>query len=279
MTRRKKSAVFLVLFCVLIGSLSVLDHKFLKGNKNFSICNIYSQLPFKKSWEVDAPLVEGVVDQPFFYLGRGHQTYAFVSQDNRYVIKFYHFPSHMRPFGWLNHPFGGKRRKKVVDYNFQKLEDSFRSYKIAFDKLRESCGLLYLHLNQTSNLKKRVHLVDHLGSSYHINLDQVSFLLQKKVSPFFPTLERLIQSGKGNTAIANFFELIEEHARKGISDKDPILEKNYGWDGEKPVHLDVGRFTEGLKDPHEEKVRVANSLKIWLERHHPELLTEYQSHL
>ena len=279
LSRRNKFLTLLGLFCIWIACLGLLDHKFLIGNKKFSICHIYSDLPYKKSWEVKAPLSEEIVQQPFFYLGRGHQTYAFVSQDNRYVMKFYRFPSHLRPFGWMNHLFGGKRRRKIVDYNLQKLEMSFQSYKIAFEKLKEASGLLYLHLNHTTDLKKQVHLVDHLGSSYQVNLDDVAFLIQKKESPFFETLETLIEQGKGKKAIANFFQLIDERCRQGISDQDPILEKNYGWDGERPLHLDVGRFATDLKDAKEERIRVTESLKMWLEKRHPELLPEYLAHL
>ncbi len=279
MIRNKQRVFLLSLFCAWLAALVILDHEFLKGNKKFSIRNIYSHLPFKEKWEVNGAISEGILDQPYFYLARGHQSYAFVSQDNRYVLKFYRFPSHLRSFGWMSHPFGGRKRRKIVDYNLQKLEISFQSYKLAFEQLQEACGLLYVHLNQTSNLKKRVHLVDHLGASYRVNLDQVPFLVQKKVSSFYPTLENLIRQGKGKMAVANFFQLIDESCKKGISDKDPALEKNYGWDGDRPVYLDVGRFSRDLKDPKEEKLRITAPLKTWLERHHPELLPDYQAHL
>ena len=35
------------------------------------------------------PKTQLALDQPFYYLGRGHQCYAFGSLDNRYVIKIH----------------------------------------------------------------------------------------------------------------------------------------------------------------------------------------------
>lgn len=133
LSRRNKFLTLLGLFCIWIACLGLLDHKFLIGNKKFSICHIYSDLPYKKSWEVKAPLSEEIVQQPFFYLGRGHQTYAFVSQDNRYVMKFYRFPSHLRPFGWMNHLFG-KTAPQDRRLQSSKIRDEFSELQNRFRK-------------------------------------------------------------------------------------------------------------------------------------------------
>lgn len=82
---------------------------------------------------------------------------------------------------------------------------SFQSYKIAFEKLKEASGLLYLHLNHTTDLKKQVHLVDHLGSSYQVNLDDVAFLIQKKREPLFRNIGNIDRTGKRKKSHCQFF--------------------------------------------------------------------------
>jgi len=66
-----------------------------KKTDGFSVARIHSTLPWNPAWET-APLpgeeqheLEQALSQKFHYLGCGGQCFAFSSEDERYVIKFF----------------------------------------------------------------------------------------------------------------------------------------------------------------------------------------------
>jgi hypothetical protein len=171
------------LFCFILMLIG-LDRHFFKQNQSFSIRNIYSILPYEANWNFEqnsllsAEELSSILDQPFTYLGKGHQSYIFESANGRYVLKFYRFPSHLRPFPWLNHPVGyhfDEKRIGIAQYNEKKLQDTLESYQLAFSHFHEESGLLMIHLAKTTNFTKHVILVDSLKQSYLVPLQETSF--------------------------------------------------------------------------------------------------------
>jgi hypothetical protein len=278
------SRLFPIALLLFILLLTKVDRLFLKRNHGFCLRTIISTLTYRPEWEPSTPLqhktLDPIWDQPFCYLAKGHQSFAFLSADGRYVLKFYRFPSHLRPLPWLNHPCAGKARKRVEAYNLNKLDATFASYKLAYDELREETGLLYLHLNKTETLQRCVTLVDRCGAAYRVSLDDMHFLLQKKAEPFFPLLQRTLEAGDEETfknLISSLFSLISSRLDKGISDGDAILEKNYGWLNQRAVHIDVGRFSKSASK--QELRTTTESLRAWMEEHCPHLLPIYSDAL
>lgn len=275
--------VFFIPLLVFVATLVSLDRYFLKLCDGFCVRNIYSTLPPVSSPDL-SPCPS--FHQPFYYLAKGHQSYVFLSQDNKYVIKFYRFPSHLRPFPWLNHPLShlgsrfGLKRKEIQKYNHQKLASSFASYALAYKELEKESALLYIHLHPTSHLKQTITLIDPLGACYLVPLDKMHFVVQQKVDLIFPTLERFLASGQHKQArelISSIVHLLATQWRKNITNNDPILEKNYGCIGTRAICLDVGRF---VKKPsslplHEEVHHLAHSLASWLKEKDPELFHFY----
>jgi hypothetical protein len=129
--------------------------------------------------------------------------------------------------------------------------------------------------------------VDRLGIHYQVQLDSTIFLIQKKAELIFPKLAQLLEKneiGKAKRMISQIMRLIANRAQKGITDKDAILEKNYGWLIDKAIHIDVGRFAEDKRlcsviNTKHEIVRITHSLKEWLEKNSPELLNFYEKEL
>lgn len=272
-----------------MATLFWLDRHFLKGSDSFCIGNIYGKVPFA----FEAPPLSlpqnwnEISSQSFHYLKRGHQSYVFLSDDGKTVLKFYRFPSELRPHPWISHPFSflSKRRQEIRKYNLNKLKESLRSFHLAHQELKKETGLVMAHLKPTETLRKKVRLHDRLNMSYLVDLDQAIFLLQRRADLVFPHLEKLLQNNEKEKIpkeVASIIHLIASRCKKGIADLDAAIEKNYGFlDGE-AIHIDVGRFVrdESVKAHVREEVEKATaSLKTWLASKDPSLLAAYDSAL
>ena len=126
--------------------------------KKFSLQNIQQEVPLVASENIDENLPSELLqmlDQPFIYLDQGHQSYVFQSQDQQYVLKFF--------------------KAKPGDSEWAKKKNirNFIGFRLAYEKDRENCGLVYIHLRPTEGLIKRVILEG-------IDLDKVVFAVQRK---------------------------------------------------------------------------------------------------
>lgn len=292
---QKRPFSFLLYFCLFVFALFKIDHYFFKKNESFCFRNMCANLPFQSEWTIDPARLPSesetacIFRQSFRYLNKGHQSYVFESEDHNYVIKFYRLPSHLRALPWLNRPFAyhfNSKRQKTKNYNLEKLDITFKSYKLAFEELKKESGLVYVHLNKTANLKRKLKIVDKLGIEYAVDLDTTPFAIQRKAQLIFPTLEHLIQQNDLETAkkiILNVIEMIISRSQKGIVDEDSILEKNYGLIGTHAIHIDFGRFAKKKKLQksrlfiQQETLKTTESLKNWLADHHEELFQFYQN--
>jgi hypothetical protein len=283
----KKFSLYILTFSLLILSISLLDRYFLKLNDGFCIRTILNILPPDQERESSLlPLTDlsSVFSQEFHYLARGHQSYAFISADEKYVIKFYRFPSHLRPFPWLNHPISSRfstRRQQIMEYNLEKLDLTFNSYKIAYEEMPEETGLLWIHLTSSSNWNQTITLIDRTGNRYTVPLDPLCFVVQKKAELIFPSLEETLSHHDLEGAkriIDGICELITARSQKGIKDTDAILEKNYGWDGNRALSIDVGRFISAQTEENlcHEVHAITYPLENWLQTREPELLEYYK---
>ena len=243
---------------VLVVTFVKVDRMFYKRSGCFSERTLYSTLPSRPEWDLpplqkeEEKLLEEIIQQPFTYLGKGTQCFAFASADGKYVIKFHKFRSHMRKFPWLTHPFSyhlTERRRKIKKYTIEKLDRNFQSYMNSYFDLKEETGLLFLHLNRTNTLKKRVTLRDQAGGIHQIRLDDASFMIQKRASLIYPTLEDAIETGDllhGKQLISQLIALIVESEKKGYRNEDPVLKRNYGYLSDRAIHIDVGDLVKHI---------------------------------
>ena len=115
----------------------------------------------------------------------------------------------------------------------------------------------------------------------------MEFILQKKAEPFFPSLEKWIQTGQLEPAkegIRALVSLLKERCMKQIYDKDPDLNSNFGFLLGHPIQIDVGRFRydkfySNQQVYREEIFRITDNLKQWLDSHSPELSLYLQNEL
>ncbi len=252
-----------------------------KQTDGFRIDKITSHLTYHSEWAVNLPETDKIqecLNQPFRYLGKGAQTFVFASEDGKYVIKFFRY-DHMGDETFIRYlPF--ERFQLRVAKLKQKLEQDFTSYKIAYDNLKEETGLVYIHLNKTPSLLQKIHLVDKLGISHFLDLDDLEFVVQKRASLLVPTLQEMIRNGQDEAAksvITQLISYLKTRCDKEIFDKDPDLFTNFGVIEGKVIQIDVGRFKYKTSDnKKEEIIRITDKLHHLLQEKSPLLDKELQ---
>ena len=227
----------------------------------FSMRRIYLNFETKERWRPNEPDFETkqILSQPFRYLSSGSQSFAFVSEDDKYVLKFFK----IRPGYW-------KRSKPKRAESFGQAFDSCLIYQ---SKLQQESGLIYCHLSP-SNLKfGQVTLIDAGKAMHKLEINQVPFVIQKRIET---TKTRLLNCEEREKAIDSLFDLLVKRYQMGLSDKDPNLAENFGFIGDKAVSLDVGGLVsdkENLTDYFlsHELPDAGAKLNRFLKKHHPEL--------
>jgi hypothetical protein len=184
--------------------------------RGFDISNIKSHFTHNPQWEISDLPPDEIYSQEYHYLKGGCQCFTFVSEDQKYVIKFF------------------KKKSRKHDLEF---EQAFNSHKIAFDKLKDECGLIYIHLNKTNHLKKSITFIDKNAKKHKIDMDSVPFIVQKKAELL---LSRMACTTKKEDTIAAFLNFIDHRSKKGFIDLDKDISKNYGFIGDQPIQIDVG---------------------------------------
>ncbi|HSX13684.1 MAG TPA: hypothetical protein VLE96_04600 [Chlamydiales bacterium] len=261
------------------------EHFCHKRTAGFALNRICSDISPREEWktplQVDATEIRSILNQPFTFFGKGAQCYAFLSQDQNYVLKFFRF-DHLRPPMWLTHfplpLFLHAYRDEKIALNRTKTERTFESYKIAYHDLKEETGLVFVHLNWSDDLKLHTTIFDKLGIPHCLDMDSMHFILQRRAQLLYPVIsqwmenKQLEQAKKG---MNDLLALLVSRYKKGIGDKDPDLCTNFGFLDNRPVQIDVGRFSRQTDKRHEscleEIVRITDKFNSWLKDQHPEL--------
>lgn len=241
---------------------------------SFAVDAIKSIFPSDTSWA--SPHIGefgGVFDQKFTYLGDGGQCYAFVSDDRQYVLKFF-----------KQHKF--RKKNTPASEGIKRREDAFTSYKVAYDKLREETGLLFLHLVPGDGFQKQVTLVDHLHNAHPVDLGSLEFMLQKRVDLVIDVLSAKMQEGEEEEAkkiLDDLFIFFHRRVDKGVLDFDPQIAINLGILDGRIVQIDLGRFSLATKPQMFKTEHVLFKKKNaefgkWLRKNHPSLYPHYKQH-
>ena len=284
---KKISRYLLIIFCLCL-SVYGMTRLYFYLTDGFQIINISSDFPYQKEWEVhslkkdEQILVNQALSQPYFYLGKGCQAYAFLSEDGQYVIKFFKYQRYrLQP--WLTYfpplPAIVKYKQEKLSKKWHKLDGFVKSWKIAFDNLKEETGLLFVHLNKTMHLDQPLVIFDKIGMQHTVSLDQMEFCLQRRAKMLCVVLMEYQQKGelpKAKLLIDRLLQLILSEYERGFADNDHALMQNTGVVDGQPIHIDVGQFVyhETVKDPSfydQELFTKTYKFKIWLGEHYPEI--------
>lgn len=256
----------------------------------FSLSKIKNTFQLEQEWRIDPPsgreqkALKAVCEQPFHYLGKGSQAYAFLSEDKRYVLKLFKC-YHLTPANWLAKlPLPESLsawRDATRQKRLKKIDDTLKSYKIAATALRSECGLISMEILPTPQFHQEVMLLDKMGRQHTIDLGDFGFVLQRRADLVYPSLSNWIASdqlAKAKKALRSLVGLIVHRSKKGIQDSDPDLHKNAGLIGTDAIFIDIGSFhaNSEAKDPDiyvRDLLKITNNLRIWLQKQSPELAT------
>ena len=255
-----------ILWCALASALFLWGWHYAYHSKvlGFSVDRITSDFSYNPAWDVslndsEKERLDGILSQPFHYLGAGSQSYAFASQDGKSVIKFFrmkHKVLHLKDF-WV-----GNRSQERKENLF----NIFDAHKMAFEEMKEDAGLIYLHLNKTGHLNKKIKVTDRLHRSYVVDLDQVEFVVQERAELIFDRLKSYLDAGDRdqlNLALTEVMHLIKRRTEKGIADHDKAVKHNFGFIGDRVIQLDIGRIYHA--DKPKEYDRILGRIDKWLD--------------
>jgi len=276
---------FFSLFILLLYGLGRLYFHLTAG---FTIGNISSDFAYQPDWQTRALTnsenneLKMALEQPYEYLSKGCQSYVFLSQDGKYVIKFFKY-QRFRLQPWLVYfpplPAFDRYREEKKEKKWQILNFFIKSWKVAFDNLKAETGLIYVHLNKTDHLNKKLIIQDKLGIKHRLNLDQMEFCIQQRAEMLCDVLMEYKIKADDSSArllIDNLIALIVSEYERGLADNDHALMQNTGVVQGRPIHIDVGQFimNEEIKNPikyHQELFTKTYKFKKWLAQNYEEM--------
>lgn len=227
-----------------------------------------------------------LLSQPFTYLARGKQSFVFLSQDGKTVLKLLnnHYQKNIKALQML--PKFTWQREKLA-YFQRKMQMTCQSYQLAFADLREETGLLFLHLEKTNHLKQNATIIDKLGIAHVIDLDRIGFILQKRATLAYPQFEEWIEKGDilaAKRGILSLLTLLHTRLEKGLSDRDPLIRTNIGFIDGKAHFLDLGPFSKNVQPKPPELAqteirKITHSLRDWLAQREPGLALFFEEEI
>lgn len=247
--------------------------------QGFRLGNIFSDHLPSVAFEFAPPLhlarVEALLEQPYFFLTSGGESYVFLSQDRKTVLKFFK-NHHMRERSWLD-----RFSLYFRDLRRGKRERLFTSCKIAYEQFPSQTGLLYLQLNPTHRWKSKLTIYDPIGIVHTLDPNTLPFALQKEAALAYPTLTTLMETQEVEAAkvrLSSLVDLIASRCEAGITNHD-CRKRNFGFVGAQAIELDLGAFSIDPTLKSESEKRRAFLWEIekvseWVKKHHPEL-SEY----
>lgn len=261
-----------------------------RPSKLFNPSMIVSSFPFNPKWDVKISESHDrffyiLSQQPLYWLGKGMQVYAFETEDNKYVVKFF-ILSHVKSSekSWIRDLISKEPAEKR-NFRTKERDELFNSSKFCFEELAAETGLVYVHLNRTVDKIKGVKLIDKFGQSHRIRGDDACFVVQKKVVHIVPTFVKLMQAGAFDEAcrrVDNIFDLLLNMAKKGYVDGDDALirNNNIGFSEDRAIYIDTGHLVKTpnidlvARMKYEFDVRL-EPLQKWIDVMYPQLAQYY----
>jgi hypothetical protein len=157
-------------------------------------------------------------------------------------------------------------------------ERIFETYKAAYEHLREETGLLYIHLNKTSEWSSFATLIDNRGKKIFVNLDSTEFMVQQRAQKIYERFDELVREENDRDlklCIRSFLQLIATRCEKGFADQDLSVRKNFGFVGNKAIQIDCVTLTpdSSMKYPLNFRnaiLQAAERLDEWAQISYPE---------
>lgn len=280
-----------LIFCAAIFLFLSCDHLAHPNTSKISTYNLHNPFAASDLWKTP-PIAEKekkellhILNQKFTYLTRGTQTYVFLSQDGKYVLKFFK-QKVIRPRTWLALiPVGFNPYYQEQQERTKIAHDTFLACITAYKELKKETGLLYAHINSETDLNCKVTLVSSKGKTHKIDLDHTCFYVQKRTDLIYPRLTELREKGEVEQAqavISSIFALIETLGKKGVVENDPVIHQNFGLLSDQAIQIDVGKLKINAENINSlsyktDVARITYDLKEWIIAHYPVLLPYFEA--
>lgn len=221
--------------------------------------------------------LEELLKQKYSYFSRGLQSFCFLSEDGKTVLKLFNNRYQTKIAFWKYVsclPFFHKTASDKITYLKSKLKMTFDSYQIASELFPQETALIYFQAHPSLQINAAITLVDNLGIKHTVDLNQCAFILQKKAVPFYSYLEQLIHDQdwvQCRQIIYKLFDLSLLRLKQGISNRDPLIRTNFGVIAGEPIYIDVGPFVRNDSSlnhtqAQKELASMFLGLKHWLEK-------------
>ena len=292
----KKQFFFFISFLALCVFFTFLGRYCRLASHGFAVVRIEHNLSRDPKYtpptlsKAEKEKLSAILAQKFYYLGCGGQSYAFVSQDQNYILKFFKFHHYRIPL-WLDKmPLLGNLKTKRDAYKAMyedRREKVLTSVVISSTDLKEQSGVIYHHLQKTKDLGLKLHFYDKIGIPYSLDADAFAFVIQKKGTPGGVYLKSLVENGeikKAHQKIDELFEYSIQIAKMGLFDRDLKFKSNLGFLNDHVFQLDLGSLSYNEKaKSYESYVPLINKavtkFKIWLSKECPDLISYFDEKL
>lgn len=279
-------AFFLFFFSLFIGIDRFVHHK----SNRFSLDKITTYHSYSPEWQIpplsaeEHKALDQILSQKFTYYSKGSQSYVFISEDKKTILKF--LKQHkLRPKSWLAYiPLSFNPYYQEHLFKKKKCDFTFNACKTAFLELKNEAGLIYVHINNTRDLNKKVTIYDKNGECHVVDIDKTSFYVQKRAQLIYSRISELVHQGdieKAKQIITSVFSLIDFLGKKGVVENDPILRKNFGLIDDVAVQIDIGKLRiDPIRQQNlaykQEVGSITHSFKVWLEKNYPQLSDHFE---
>lgn len=241
--------------------------------EGFTSDKIFAPFPIEEKGVVSEEILN-ILSQPFRYLSKGRQCFVFVSDDGKYVLKFFNKNYFQLPW-YACYSYEKERAKRDKRRHFFE-----KSYEIAYHEFGEE--IVCLHLAPTENiLKKNIEGPAH--QSFSVDLNTVPFIIQRRGQPIYDGFMSVYEK-EGSRGLCReidaYLEQIRLRIEKQIGDADVDIEHNWGYVDGKIFHLDPGRLYRdptliSSKRQKEEWHIATHRLFRWLKKMHYDEALEY----
>lgn len=268
--------IFSIFFIALLLFFACISHR--RTNHGFELYKIQCpEFLFLDHYHIPEGL-KHIFDQKFYYLGKGTQSYAFESEDKKYVIKFFRFDRLYPPL-WSY--FIPSKKKFFIQKMHSRIERLKKACQLAYRKYFHESGLIHIHTSQGELLGKKIEIITPLNKRILVDPSTVCFSIQKKAMGLKKVLKIAKDSTERKKIIHSFFSLFIKRRKNHIVNTDPNLWENFGYT-DRVVEFDFGDFVEDgslilpLKFEFELQ-KYAQTFRKWIQKTYPELLPYFDS--
>lgn len=279
---KKITSVFFLSASLYIAGAYFIDHQF---SVNAITIPNFEEKPHVLSSD-EWNFLRHTLSQHFSYLDRGHQSFAFVSADQKYVLKFFYVRD-LKSFSLLPSP-----SEEALTKSQKKLDMVLEGYQVAFEKDRDNCGLLYVQLAPNPDLNLMVTVNDRFGIPHEVNLSKVPFVIQQKVIPTRNMIKSYLDKGDSTQTIEylkKIADMYKDSYSRGIYDRDRNVIDNTGFIDGRVIRIDAGRLHYGQEwtNPHtflpDLHLVMVNRIALFLHKYYPfykvEIVSSIESYL